>query len=86
MSEDERLNLDGVGFDREPLTPEEVAKHRHMRHHYERNFLESDKFIEKLGIAWIVALSKAAPVLVKVIGGMAVLGAAMAWASEKGLF
>lgn len=86
MGEDDRLKLDGDGFSREPFSEDELAKHRHMHRHYQENFLEADKFIEKTGLRWIVNFSKAAPALVKIITGMAVLGGALAWAAQRGLF
>lgn len=86
MGDDDKLKLDGDGFSREPLTEEELARHRHMRHHYERNFLAADKFIEQMGIGWIVSFSKAAPTLVKIIAGAAVIGGGLAWLAERGVF
>lgn len=86
MGDDDKLKLDGDGFSRDPLTEDELARHRHMRHHYERNFLEAEDFIDRLQLRWIVNFSKAAPALVKIITGAAVVGGALAYMSQRGFF
>lgn len=86
MSKDDRLKLDGEGFSREPLSEQELAENRAMRHHYVRHFLDADKFIEETGLGWIVAFSRAAPSLVKIISGAAVVGGLLAWLSQRGVF
>lgn len=86
MSNDKKFDLDGEGFSKEPLSPEELAKHRHLHHHYTRHFIEADKFVEKLGLGWIVKFSQAAPTLVKFLAGAMALSAALAYMAERGWF
>tara|TARA_R110000851_G_scaffold156213_1_gene298695 strand:- start:293 stop:523 length:231 start_codon:yes stop_codon:yes gene_type:complete len=67
----------GSGFSREPLSDDELASHREMKH--------------KLSDAWPFVeagddLTKGAKRLLTLIAGAAAIGAAIAWAVKQGYF
>lgn len=83
MSEPDKI--DGEGFSQDEFTPAERAKVREWMHHLGNEFLSPQRFLEETGLSGIVKLLQAAPVLVKILAGAAVIGGALRWASSQGL-
>lgn len=60
-----KLDINGKGFDKSPLSEEELAQHRHRAHHYDENFLNADDFLAATGLTWAASIAKGAPAFIK---------------------
>lgn len=76
--------VDGDGFDKDEFSPEERAKVRAWLHYLGDEFLSAEEFLKQTGLTGIVKVAQAMPVIVKLLTGAAVIGAAMAWVSAQG--
>ena len=79
-----KLDFKGSGFDKSPLSDEELAQMRERSHHYDHHFLGADEFLEATGLKWAAAIAKGFPAFKKGFLAFAAIAAAYATLTKVG--
>lgn len=84
--ETKRVTFSGEGFDRDDFSPTERAQIRDRNHHFDRNFLTREKFLEETGLKWVANMAVGFPAFLKVFVVISTIGASVLTLYNMGFF